>query len=80
MRTWVTECPAFKNEYFQESVDKLQKAFREVTYLGSSGYAQEMNPTLGPGDDAYDRDRNAAYLRVAKVVEILKGRLWEGLT
>ena len=39
-----------------------------------------MNPTLGPGDDAYDRDRNAAYLRVAKVVEILKGRLWEGLT
>ena len=33
---WVTECPAFKNEYFQESVDKLQKAFREVTYLGSS--------------------------------------------
>ncbi len=77
---WVTQCPAFRNEYFQESIDKLQKAFRGVTYPGPSGYAQEMNPTLLPGDDDYDRDRNAAYLRVAKVVEILKDRLWDGLT
>lgn len=76
---WVTECPAFRSEYFQESVDKLQKAFKEVTYPGPSGYAREMNPDLKPGDDAYDRDRNAAYLRVAKVVEILRAHLWDGL-
>lgn len=74
---WVTDCPAFKNEYFSESVDKLRKAFKEVTYQGPSGYAAEMNPELAPGDDAYDRDRNAAYLRVSKVIEILVDRLWD---
>jgi hypothetical protein len=76
---WVTECPAFQNEYFQESVAKLKKAFKEVTYPGPSGYAKEMNSTLGPGDAAYERDRNAAYLRVSQVLEILRSRLWEGL-
>lgn len=75
--TWVTDCPAFKNEYFQESVDKLQKAFKEATYPGPSGYAKEMNPELTPGDDAYDRDRNAAYLRVSKVLETLRDGLWD---
>jgi hypothetical protein len=39
-----------------------------------------MNPNAGPGDDAYGRDRNAAYLMVAKVVGILKDRLWDGVT
>jgi hypothetical protein len=39
-----------------------------------------MSPSFGPGDDAFERDRNAAYLRVAKVVEILKDRLWDGAT
>lgn len=73
--TWITDCQAFKNEYFQESVAKLQSAFREATYPGPSGYA-EMNSELGPGDDAYERDRNRAYLRVSKVVEILRERLW----
>jgi len=72
----VTDCAAFKNEYFPESVDKLQKAFKEVTYPGPSGYAREMNPDLEPGDDAYDRDRNAAYLRVSRVLGILRDRLW----
>lgn len=74
--TWVTNCSAFKNDYFPESVDKLRKAFKEVTYPGPSGYAQEANPNLGPGDDAYDSDRNAAFLRVSKVIEILTERLW----
>jgi len=74
---WITDCPAFKNEYFQESVAKLRKAFREVTYPGPSGYAKEMNPGLAPGADAYERDRNAAYLRVSKVIEILRGSLWD---
>jgi hypothetical protein len=74
---WVTDCPAFRNEYFQESVDKLKKAFKESTYVGPSGYAKEMNPDLEPGADAYDRDSNAAYLRVSSVLETLEGRLWD---
>lgn len=36
-----------------------------------------MNPDREPGDDAYDRDRNAAYLRVSRVLTILKDRLWD---
>jgi hypothetical protein len=75
--TWVTDCPAFKNEYFQESVYKLKKAFKESTYVGPSGYAKEMNPGLEPGAADYDRDRNAAYLRVSSVLGILEGRLWD---
>lgn len=74
---WITDCPAFKNEDFQESVDKLQKAFKEVAYPGPSGYAKEMNPELSPGDDAYEGDRNAAYLRVSRVLAILRDRLWD---
>lgn len=74
---WVADCPAFKNGYFPESVDKLQKAFKEATYPGPSGYASEMNPNLVPDDEGYDRDRNAAYLRVSSVLEILKDRLWD---
>ena len=74
---WVTDCPSFKNEYFPESVDKLHKVFKEATYPGPSGYAREMNPDRGPGDDAYDRDRNAAYLRVSRVLKILRDRLWD---
>ncbi len=58
-------------------MDKLRKAFKEVTYPGPSGYAKEMNPDLQPGDDAYDRDRNAAYLRVSSVIEMLRDRLWD---
>lgn len=74
---WVAACPAFKHDYFPESVDKLQKAFKEVTYPGPSGYAQEMNPELSPGDEQYERDRNAAYLRVSKVIESLREGLWD---
>ncbi len=73
---WVTECPAFKNEYFQESVAKLHKAFKEVTYPGPSGYAREMSREPASAGDAYDHDRNAAYLRVSKVIEILREHLW----
>lgn len=73
---WVMERPAFKHEYFPESVAKLQRAFKEVAYPGPSGYASEMNPDGGPGDDVYEGDRNAAYLRVSKVLEILRERLW----
>ena len=46
---------------------------------GPSGYAGEMNPNVAPGADAYERDRNAAYLRVSKVLEILRDRLWDDL-
>lgn len=46
-------------------------------YVGPSGYAKEMNPGLESGADAYDRDSNAAYLRVSSVLEILEGRLWD---
>lgn len=74
---WITACPAFKNEYFQESVAKLLKVFRENTYVGPSGYAKEMNPGRDADDEAYVRDRNAAYLRVSKVLEILRGQLWD---
>lgn len=72
---WVTDCPAFKHEYFQESVHKLQRAFKEVSYQGPSGYAEEMNRNEA-GSDAYEQDRNAAYLRVSSVLEILQSRLW----
>jgi hypothetical protein len=75
--TWVTECPAFRNEYFQESVAKLEKAFREPSYPGPRGYAREMNPGLDPNEEAYGRDLNQAYFRVSKVLEILKSRLWD---
>jgi hypothetical protein len=74
---WVTDCPAYRNGYFQESVDKLQKAFKEVSYPGPSGYARELNPGADPGNSAYERDRNAAYLRVSRILEILRSHLWD---
>jgi hypothetical protein len=74
--SWVSGRPAFENDYFQESVHKLLKAFKEVTYPGPSGYASEMSPDEGPGGDDYARHRNEAYLRVSKVLEVLRGRLW----
>jgi hypothetical protein len=73
---WIMECPAFKHEYFQESVAILMKAFRDAAYQGPSGYAQEMNAELGPGDETYEGDRNAAYLRVSRILAILRDGLW----
>lgn len=74
---WVIECPAFRNEYFPESVAKLKRAFKEVDYPGPSGYAAVMNPDLAPGDDEFERDRNTAYLRVSRVLDTLRDQLWE---
>lgn len=68
--------PAFKDEYFQESVALLQKAFREPDYPGPSGYAKEMNRNAGPGDEAFERSRNEAYLAVSQVIEILRTNIW----
>lgn len=72
----VLDRPAFRNEYFQESIGKLQAAFGAPDYVGPSGYASERNPGLGPGDDPYEEDRNRAFAAVAKVTEILRANLW----
>lgn len=74
---WITDCPAFRHEYFSESVANLERAFKDVTYPGPSGYAAVMNPNLAPGDDAFERDRNTAYLRVSRVLDTLRDQLWE---
>jgi len=68
--------PAFEDEYFQESVALLQKAFKEPDYPGPSGYAKEMNRDAGPGAPAFERSRNEAYLAVSQVIEILRANLW----
>ncbi len=72
----VVDRPAFKDPYFQESVAKLEAAFRAPDYVGPSGYAKERNPSLGPGDRAYDTDRNSAYATVSAVVRGLRDELW----
>jgi hypothetical protein len=73
----VMERPAFQDPYFQDSVAKLHRAFREADFVGPSGYAKERNPTLGPGDDSYDQDRNRAFAAVSSTIEILRSNLWE---
>lgn len=72
----ILDRPAFKDPYFQESVAKLIKAFRKPNFVGPSGYASERNPTLGPGDDAFDADRNRAFSAVSSVVGLLRSNLW----
>jgi hypothetical protein len=72
----VMERPAFKDEYFQESVALLRKAFKEPDYPGPSGYAKEMNRNAEPGEEAFERSRNEAYLAVSQVIEILRANLW----
>jgi len=72
----VTDRPAFKDEYFPQSVAILQKAFKSPEHPGPSGYARETNPRLGPGDDAYEQDRNTAYRAVSEVVRLLHRDLW----
>lgn len=72
----VTARPAFKDPYFQESVAKLEAAFRAPDYVGPDGYARERFRTQGPGDSAYDAARNTAFLRVSQVVSLLRERLW----
>jgi hypothetical protein len=57
----VTERPAFKQELFQESVAHLHAVFRAQDYPGPGGYAREKHPDLRPGDEEYERARNAAY-------------------
>ena len=68
--------PAFRDSYFQDSVAKLRQAFRRPSYIGPSGYASVRNPLAGPGDDAYERDRNQAFAAVSAVVEKLRSSLW----
>jgi hypothetical protein len=72
----VMERPAFEDEYFQESVALLHKAFREPDYPGPSGYAKELNPNAEAGDEAFERSRNEAFLVVSQVIEILRANLW----
>lgn len=72
----VTERPAFKHELFQESIAQLQAAYRAPDYPGPDGYAREKHPGLEPGNEEYERARNAAYTVASEVIEILKSRLW----
>ena len=72
----VTSRPAFRDPYFQESVAKLESAFRAPDYVGPDGYARERNRHLSPGDAVYDTDRNAAYAAVSRVVQRLRDELW----
>lgn len=72
----VIDRDAFRDSYFQESVAKLEVAFRAPDYVGPSGYARERNPNLGPGDRIYDTDRNSAYASVSAVVRCLRDELW----
>jgi len=74
--TLVTERAAFKQELFQESVAQLHAAFRAPDYPGPDGYAREKHPDLRPGDEEFERARNAAYAVVSEVVGILKEHLW----
>jgi hypothetical protein len=73
----VVDLPAFKAPYFQESVAKLAAAFRARDYPGPTGYATVRNPLLGPEDEAFERDRNAAFLAVSRLAEALRQRLWD---
>jgi hypothetical protein len=73
----VTARPRFEDPYFQESVAKLESAFRAPDYVGPSGYARERTPNLSPGDGAYDSDCNAAYAIVSGVVRRLRDGLWK---
>jgi hypothetical protein len=72
----VTARPGFKHELFPECVHELEQAFRAPEYHGPSGYAKEKFPGRAPGDDDYERARNAAYAATAQVIEILKKNLW----
>lgn len=69
--------PAFKDPYFQESVAKLEAAFKGPAYVGPDGYAREKNRLAEPGDRSYDSDRNVAFLRVSQVISVLREHLWD---
>lgn len=71
------ERPAFRDSYFQESVAKLDEAFKAPNYVGPDGYARESNPGLSPGDDVFERDRNLAWQVVSSVIGLLRESLWE---
>ena len=72
----VIERPAFREEYFQESVAILIAAFRDRDYPGPSGYAAEENNGSGPGNQAYEEARNLAYSTVSAVLARLHAALW----
>jgi hypothetical protein len=67
---------AYKDPYFQESVAKLESSFRGPEYVGPDGYAREKNPNATAGNQAFDADRNTAFLRVSQVVALLRENLW----
>jgi hypothetical protein len=73
----VIDRPSFRDDYFPESLQLPRMAFGARDYVGPSGYAKERNPELGPGDEAYESDRNAAFLAVSTVVDMLVENLWE---
>lgn len=74
--TLIADRPAFKQELFQESLAQLHAAFRAPDYPGPDGYAREKHPDLQPGDEEYERARNAAYVVVSEILGILKAQLW----
>ncbi|HEY2056083.1 MAG TPA: nucleotidyl transferase AbiEii/AbiGii toxin family protein [Solirubrobacterales bacterium] len=72
----VTERDAFRNEYFQESVALLMRAFRAPDYPGPSGFANEENRGADPSDAAFAEARNLAYAAVSPVLDRLRDALW----
>ena len=76
----VTSRPAFQDPFVPEAIHMLQAAFKGPDYMGPTGYAQEIHPDLGPGDDAFEQDRNLAYSRVSEVIEHLRQAIdWDKL-
>jgi hypothetical protein len=69
--------PCFKDELFPESVALLRDAFEAPDFPGPTGYAAELHPDLGPGNDDFEQARNRAYSTVSEVVEILRRNLWD---
>jgi hypothetical protein len=72
----VIDRPTFRDPFFQESVAQLKAAFRAPDYIGPDGYARVVNPDVGPGDETFEQDRNAAWNAVSRVVKILAENLW----
>jgi len=74
----VTARPTFRDPLFMESVAQLNKAFKTTEHHGPIGYAETQHPPLGRDRDAYERAGNLAFVRVSRVIEILRGELFPG--
>ena len=71
----VVERDAFRHPKFQESVAQLKNGFAERDYPGPTGYAVE-HTGLDEGDDEFEQARNASFLAVNGMLEVLQRELW----